>query len=190
MKFESTAIIIAGGKSSRMQRDKALLPFGKFNSLAEFQCVRLEEMFENVYLSAKGNKFDFDIRLIVDKYEDASPLVALVSVFKSLTLDEVFVLSVDAPFVGREVIEKLYEASTAHADIIVAKSSRGLEPLCAIYRRSFLEKAEEALSQNRHRLQTLFDQLNVIEVSIEEDEMFLNLNYPEEYADAKRKIDL
>ena len=190
MKFEATAIVIAGGKSSRMQRDKALLPFGKFNSLAEFQCVRLEAMFEQVYLSAKGNKFDFDVRLIVDKYEDASPLVALVSVFKILTLDEVFVLSVDAPFVGRDVIEKLYEASTAHADIVVAKSSRGLEPLCAIYRRSFLEKAEEALFQNQHRLQTLFSELNVIEVFIEEDESFLNLNYPEEYAEAKKRVDL
>ena len=57
---DSIAVILAGGKSSRMQQDKALLPFGEVNSLAEFQYRRLSKIFSKVYISSKYNKFDFN----------------------------------------------------------------------------------------------------------------------------------
>ena len=60
----STAVILAGGKSSRMKQDKALLPFGDTNSLAEFQYRRLSKIFSKVYISSKNNKFDFDVNII------------------------------------------------------------------------------------------------------------------------------
>lgn len=180
------AVIIAGGKSSRMQKDKALLPFGSCDSLAEFQYKRLSRLFTKVYLSAKTNKFNFDVEVIEDVYESASPLVALISIFETLASNEVFVLSVDAPFVNERVIEALYASSTLEEDIVVATSKNGVEPLCAIYRRSFLPIAQEALAQGNHRLQSLFKHLKVKEVMIEDEECFMNLNYPKEYEEAKK----
>jgi molybdopterin-guanine dinucleotide biosynthesis protein A len=188
IQLRATAVIVAGGKSSRMKQDKALLPFGDCATLAEFQYLRLSKLFERVYLSSKSNKFNFKMQLIEDRYEASSPLVALVSMFYCLREEEIFVLSVDAPFVGESVILKLYESAENDLDVIVAKSSNGLEPLCAIYRRSFIEKAEEALKENRHRLQDLFKVLRVKEVKMENEEAFLNLNYPKEYDLAKRRL--
>ncbi len=179
------AVILAGGKSSRMQTDKALLPFGAYNSLAEYQYRRLSSLFEKVYLSAKENKFDFEVEIISDVHNDASPLVALVSIFETLDIDEVFVLSVDAPFVNKEVIKRLYEAKALDVDVVIAKSLKGVEPLCAIYHRSFLAKAKQALEANRHRLQSLLDSLKVKQVMIEEERFFMNLNYPQEYEEAQ-----
>jgi len=185
---DAIAVVIAGGKSSRMQTDKALLPFGSCTSLAEYQYERLNKLFSKVYMSAKENKFDFEVDIIEDVNKVSSPLVALVSIFDTLEVNEVFVLSVDAPFVDKLVIKKLYEAKKLGDDIIVVKSKNGLEPLCAIYRRSFLNKAKIALKNNQHRLQSLFEALEVKEVFIEEESFFMNLNYPREYAEAIKQM--
>ena len=184
----STAVILAGGKSSRMQRDKALLPFGEANSLAEFQYRRLSKIFSKVYISSKKNKFDFDVQVVEDRYESSSPLVALVSIFESLEeVEEVFLLSVDAPFVSESVINKLYKNNRS-VDVVVAQSNNGLEPLCAIYHRSCLFEAKRALEENNHRLQTLFETLNVKKVKIEDESIFMNLNYPSEYEMAQKRL--
>lgn len=183
---DSVAVVIAGGKSSRMKTDKALLPFGGFSSLAEFQYKRLSQLFSTVYLSSKEHKFDFEVNIIKDVNKVSSPLVALVSIFETLKYDEVFVLSVDAPFVDKFVIEKLYEAKNLTDDVVVIESKNGIEPLCAIYRRSFLSKAKIALKNNQHRLQSLFNILEVKKVYVEEESLFMNLNYPKEYEEAQK----
>jgi molybdopterin-guanine dinucleotide biosynthesis protein A len=185
----SVAVIIAGGKSSRMKKDKALLPFGDASSLAEYQYKRLNQIFSKVYISAKEDKFDFEVDVIEDVNNISSPLVALVSIFETLDVAEVFVLSVDAPFVEKIVIEKLYEAKALKLDVIVAQSKHGIEPLCAIYNRSFLVKAKIALKNNQHRLQSLFNDLEVKKVLIEEEKFFMNLNYPEEYEEATKLLE-
>jgi molybdopterin-guanine dinucleotide biosynthesis protein A len=180
---DKIAVIIAGGESSRMQKDKALLPFGGFNSLCEFQYHKLNKLFSKVYVSAKTNKFDFEVEMIEDSVEVCSPLVALISIFETLELEHCFVLSVDAPFVDEKVIHQLYR-NLSSEDVTVAISNRGLEPLCAIYKRSFLEEAKRALEERQHRLQTLFESLKVNKVYMEDEEAFENLNYPKEYQNA------
>lgn len=190
MMDNAVAVIMAGGKSSRMKRDKSLLPFGQASTLTEFQYRRLSKIFSKVYVSAKSNKFDFKVTIIEDRYEDSSPLVALISIFETVEVDEVFVLSVDSPFVSEEIIAQLYAKAKGEADILIAESVNGLEPLCAIYRRSFLESAYDALAKNKHRLQALFDSLKVVSVKVEEKDAFLNLNYPTEYEEAKLRLSL
>jgi len=180
-------VIIAGGKSSRMQKDKSLLPFGGYNSLAEYQYERFKPFFSKVYISAKENKFDFSVDIIEDCYSDSSPLVALVSIFERLKeIDEVVVLSVDAPFVKQELLESLLNQAKKESDVIVAESLNGLEPLCGIYKRGILSVAKEMLNQNRHRLKTLLDRSKTQKVFFQDKELFMNLNYPSDYELAKR----
>jgi len=189
MKFDATAVIIAGGKSSRMKRDKALLPFGGFSSLAEFQYRRLDKIFSTVYISSKSNKFDFKVDVIEDISEISSPLVALISIFETLDINEVFVLSVDAPFVDISVMEKLFKRlKETKSDIIIVESKYGLEPLSAIYRRSFLKEAKFALAKDNHRLQSLFESLTIEIVKIDNEKLFMNLNYPSEYVEAQQSL--
>ena len=60
-------VIFAGGKSSRMGEDKALLPFAEFNTLTEFQLTRLKKIFKTVYISCKDKTlFEFDANFIED----------------------------------------------------------------------------------------------------------------------------
>ena len=182
--YNIPAIIFAGGKSSRMGRDKALLPFGDYTTLSEFQHHKLSQLFSKVYMSAKVNKFDFDCEVIEDKYDDSSPLVGIISIFETLDVDEVFILSVDAPLVDEKVIGKLFTQRDVVADTIIAKSPDGLQPLCGIYRRSILPLAQTHLAQNNHRLTALLKASRMQIVSYDSNTPFTNLNTQEEYKSA------
>jgi molybdopterin-guanine dinucleotide biosynthesis protein A len=184
MKFNSPAVLFAGGKSRRMGEDKALLPFGGFRSLSEFQYDKLSQFFEKVYISTKHDKFDFDAKLICDSYEDSSPLVALISVFEALDVDEVFILSVDAPFVSLLEIKALFDASS-QADAIIARSPQGIEPLCGIYKRSMLPFAKAQLQKNNHKLLDLLSLVHTKFIDFTKQDTFMNLNRKEEYERAK-----
>lgn len=188
MKPYNYTVIIAGGGSSRMGRDKALLSFGGYNSLAEHQYQKLQNLFQHVALSAKTDKFDFDCQVICDKYETSSPLVGILSIFESLPkVDSVFVLSVDAPFVDDVVIGKIMGKIDNEADVIVAQSPSGVQPLCALYKRSILPLAETQCKEGNHKLQTLLAKANTAYILFKDDTPFTNLNYPEEYEKALKK---
>ncbi|HHD81052.1 MAG TPA: hypothetical protein ENK99_05640 [Campylobacterales bacterium] len=97
-------------------------------------------------------------------------------------------MSVDAPFVDSTIIEKLYTDALSFKDVIVASSPNGIEPLCGIYRKSILPKAREFLDDNNHKLQALLKELNTQKVTFTQKDVFANLNYPNEYQKALKKI--
>ena len=181
-----SAVIVAGGKSSRMGEDKALLPFWKYPTLAEYQYARLNHLFENVYISSKEDKFDFECKVIKDTLQVSSPLVGLISIFETLQVDEVFILSVDAPFVNEEIIKILLKQNEPSLDVIVAQSPKGIQPLCGIYRRSILPLAYAQLEKGNHKLSDLLELANTYFVQFEKEMPFTNLNHPQEYQEALR----
>lgn len=189
-KHNMTAIIFAGGKSSRMGRDKALLPFARHNTLSEFQYSKLSSLFEKVYISSKEEKFDFEAAVITDRHEESSPLVGIISVFEALEVDEVFILSVDAPFVDEKVIEVLLKHADENFDAVIAQSPSGVQPLCGIYRRSILPLAQKHLKEGNHRLNNLLKKADTQFVSFKDDTPFTNLNHPHEYEEAMKSLTL
>ena len=185
----TTAVIFAGGKSSRMGEDKALLPFSNYPTLTEFQQDKLRTLFDKVYISAKENKFDFDCIVIQDNYTEDSPLIGLISVFETLKAEEVFILSVDAPFVNKETIEKLLKHNESKFDVVVAESPSGVQPLCGLYKRSILPLAYTQLEKENHRLGDLLRLANTLFVEFDEDDPFTNLNHPKEYQQALKTFE-
>ena len=182
------AVIFAGGKSARMGKDKALLPFDQSPTLAEHQYKKLKAMFHHVALSAKNDKFNFNCQVIIDHYEVSSPLVAILSIFETLTdVDAVFVLSVDAPFVNEAVIQSIMRKEDCEADVIVAKSPSGIQPLCGLYKRSILALAKEQYKQGNHKLQDLLTLAKTEIVLFSDDKPFTNLNHTKEYEEALKQ---
>ena len=176
------AVLLAGGKSSRMMQDKSLMPFGGYKTLGEYQYRRLEKLFEKVYISTKEEKFDFGPSLVLDRYPQNSPLVGLVSAFEMIPEKEFFVLSVDAPFVSQDVIEKLYEAGRERSyDAIIAESPGGVQPMCGIYRRSIVPCAKSLMAKEDHRLTNLLRASESRYVNFDAELPFQNLNHPQDY---------
>ena len=184
MKRSINAVIVAGGKSSRMGQDKSLLPFGTYRTLAEYQHVKLSKLFNKDYISTKEDKFDFECTVVKDIFQVSSPLIGLISIFETLPIDEVFILSVDAPFVDEKTIEKLLEYNEDTFDVIVVKSPKGVQPLCGIYKRSILPLAYAQLEKENHRMNDLLALASTCLVAFEEERPFTNHNHPQEYQEA------
>lgn len=183
-------VIIAGGKSSRMGSDKALLPFGDFQTLTEFQLHRFQSHFSALHVSAKEpSKFAFKASFINDTqaYQDHSPLVALLSILEHLQTP-VCVLSVDTPFVTPEIFAKLYENFEEGDDAIIARSPCASHQLCALYAPSIIQVIRAQLEKNEHKIRAVLSQSRTKFISFETDEPFFNLNHPEEYREAQERL--
>jgi molybdopterin-guanine dinucleotide biosynthesis protein A len=190
MKFSLPCVIFAGGRSSRIGEDKALLPFGSCSTLAEYQYRRVLPLFKHTCISTKTDKFPFEATLIFDSetLQTHAPTSGLITVFETLEEDAFSVLSVDTPFVDETVIKKLVEAyEREEADAIIARSPNGIHPMCGIYTRKILPGLEEMVANNRHRLGYLLKVSNTLFVDFQTDEPFFNLNRPEEYRTALKK---
>jgi len=186
--LSTPCILFAGGKSSRMGEDKALLPFGAFSTLTEYQYSRLSKIFLSVYISTKDpKKFHFPANFIVDSpslQESYAPTAGFISAFETLSSERLFVLSVDTPFIGEYEINKLMEQDTPNSDATVAKTQQGVEAMCGIYHRSLLDSFRSMQQNNRHKLVDLLQKSKTNYLLFENEKAFLNLNYPDEYKEA------
>ncbi len=183
-------ILFAGGKSSRMHENKAFLPFGGKETLAEFQYLRLEEIFYKVYISAKDEKeFEgYDAMVIEDEiYKEVyAPTAGFASIYRQLKAENsFFIISVDTPFVDKTIIDKFLSVPNASSyDAIIVRTPSGIHPLCGIYSRTLEKPLFDMLLDDDHKLGKLLKKSNVYYVDIEDEDALLNLNTPEDYEKA------
>jgi len=188
--YTITCVLFAGGKSSRMKQDKALLPFGDKDTLAQYQYERLEEIFFKVYISAKdASKFDgFDAMVIEDDLgkEVYAPTAGFANVFRQLKAENsIFVMSVDTPFVDKVIIDKFLQVPNASSyDAIIVRTPSGIHPLCGIYSRSLEKPLFDMLIDGEHKLKNLLEKSNVFYIDIEDEDALINVNTPEDYEKA------
>lgn len=189
--FAIDCILFAGGKSSRMGKDKSLLPFGGYTTLAQFQYERLQTLFASVHISAKSaEKFPFPADVIPDPDGvDFAPTAGFVSAFRATGAERIMVLSVDTPFVDEAVFKTLMQADKPELDAVIARTPSGSHPMCGIYHRSLLGEFERMLHQNDHRLGKLLAASQTVYVDFSDEEPFANLNHPHEYQEALSRYD-
>ena len=185
--FDIPCIIFAGGKSSRMGEDKALLPFGDFSTLTEFQLARLSKIFKNVHISCRSkDKFDFQAKFIEDIEINSThaPTAGFISSFNKLGDDRFFVISVDSPLISESEILKIINSDTDEYDATIARTATGIQPMCGIYHRSLHKKFLNMFKEDNHKLGYLLKNSNTNYVDFEDERPFLNLNHPHEYQEA------
>ncbi|MRJ02351.1 MAG: molybdenum cofactor guanylyltransferase MobA [Epsilonproteobacteria bacterium] len=175
------AVIFAGGQSRRMGRDKALVDFGG-KSLAKYQYDRLKELFGEVYISTKVDKFDFDAPLILDRSQIFGPAPAFLEIFRKLGRS-FFAISVDTPFIGEEIIRELVKRGmeAREGDGVIARTGERIHPLIGVYHPSILPHFEESIGKGEYRLQTILRGAEIQYLPFpQKEEQFFNINYPEE----------
>jgi molybdopterin-guanine dinucleotide biosynthesis protein A len=191
--FLVTAFVLAGGKSSRMGRDKAFLRLGDGTLL--FRALKLAgAVAETVRIVGDARKFAAFGRVTEDVYHGRGPLGGIHAALSSSATELNLVLAVDLPWVGPKFLEYLLlRARGSAAMVTVPRAGGGLQPLCAVYRRGFAELAERSLGEGNNKIDALFARVET--QVIEEDEllragfsseMFRNLNTPEEWEKAKQ----
>jgi molybdopterin-guanine dinucleotide biosynthesis protein A len=175
-----------------MGEDKALLPFGEYNTLTEYQYSRLSKIFSNVYIACNTKeKFSFKAQFIEDNNQTdiSAPTFAFISTFERLQVEKVFVISVDSPFIDKRVIQTLVANDSSQYDVTVAKTEFGVQPLCGIYHRSLKNEFIKMKENNSHKLGYLLKNSATKTIFFENANPFLNLNNPHEYKQALQLIE-
>ena len=178
--FDIPCVILAGGKSSRMQEDKCFLSF-KNTSLIKYQHNRLKQIFSKVYISSKTNKFDFSCDLILENSDIYSPLIALKQIITTIKEDKFFLITVDSPNISQKSIEHLINNSN-NFDITIAKTpDNNIHNLCGVFSKKISNNIDNMLSDDNHKINYLINNVNFKTVFINKNEEFINLNTKEDY---------
>ncbi|HKL11768.1 MAG TPA: molybdenum cofactor guanylyltransferase, partial [Clostridia bacterium] len=131
--INSTAIILAGGKSSRMNyENKALLEYnGKtFLDIAIEKVIRFDEI---LIITSKFNKYNYEgIRILEDIIPDQGPLGGIYTGLKNARNNISVVLPCDTPLLDAQLLEYFLEACNGY-DGVVPKVDGHYQPVCAAY---------------------------------------------------------
>jgi molybdopterin-guanine dinucleotide biosynthesis protein A len=184
-KLDFPCVILAGGKSSRMGEDKSLLPFGKYDSLIQYQYEKLSKIFNNVYISCKNNKFNFEANLILDENSISSPMIALEAILQKFN-KKVFIISVDIPFVEENTIRTLVSKSNSY-DITIAKDTNHSHNLCGVYDINTLISIDQCIQKEIHKINYLIKNSKSQEIIFDDNNQFLNINTKNDYQKALKK---
>jgi len=191
-----SVVIQAGGQSTRMGEDKALKPFlGR--PLIQRVIDRINPIADEILVTTnRPEDYAFlNLRLIADLIPNRGALGGLYTALASATGDQVAVVACDMPFVSSTLIETASRLMVEEeADVVIAESSEGMEPLHAVYRRMTCVPAiEEAIAADKWKVISWFPQVKVRVLKPDEIKAFdpsglcfWNLNTPEEFAEAER----
>jgi molybdopterin-guanine dinucleotide biosynthesis protein A len=187
---DCTAIILAGGNSKRMGRDKASLPFNG-DTLLQRVIDSVQPIFTQTLISVRQHRADIALPQIYDVQSDGGPLVGLISALEATTTSWAFVVACDMPFVVPAVIVQLSNFRAAHQAVIPVVGEYA-QPLAAFYARSCLPALQHSLESGN---KSLIKALNALDVCyVAEDELlkfdpllrsFIDLDTPQDVALAK-----
>jgi molybdopterin-guanine dinucleotide biosynthesis protein A len=191
-----TSIILAGGKSSRLGRSKALQAIGS-KSLIQWVVDHLATLStEIIVVTAHGKAIPCSstirIKTVADIYPSKSPLVGIYSGLIASACPRAIVVGCDMPFLNIGLLDYMYQICSSF-DVVVPQIKDKLEPLCSVYSKSCLAPMQGLLEQNERRISELFSMVKVR--YMEEDEInsfdpehlsFFNINSQADLDRAKK----
>jgi molybdenum cofactor guanylyltransferase len=182
--------LLAGGKSLRMGRDKALLALGG-EPLVSRGLRKLGVVCAEVAIAGGTEELARFGRVILDKRVGCGPLGGIISALKESSFAWNLFLPVDAPFLPVPALRELLAEVEGFAGVCVMARTQGLvQPLCGVYSRTALEVLEQELAAGRWKVTKAIEAAGPVKfVDFEDVGWFANLNTPEEFAEAEKHLD-
>jgi molybdopterin-guanine dinucleotide biosynthesis protein A len=191
-----TSIILAGGKSSRLGRNKALQVI-ESKSLIQWVVDRLAIFSTEIIIAtADGEAIPCSsatrIKTVADIYPGKGPLVGIYSGLIAASSTRAIVVGCDTPFLSISLLEYMTQICSTF-DVIVPRMKNKLEPLCAVYSKNCSDPIQDLLGQDERQIRKLFSMVKV--KYIEEDEInrfdpkhlsFFNINNQDDLDRAKK----
>ena len=187
------AAILTGGRASRMGGlRKATLAVGG-TSIIDRQLAVLRTLAAPVFLvtSAQAPR-DAELTVVRDEYPDHGALGGIYTAIVASPHERTLVVACDMPFLNAAFLAHLVGID---ADLVIPRTSRGYEPLCAIYSRACAPSIRERLTRGELEASRLPDGVRVAEVGPEtvaaydpDGLLFVNVNTPHDYERAKEVL--
>lgn len=187
-----SCIILAGGKSSRMKRDKCFINLGG-KPMISYVVEKVKKILRDVVIVVKNErqkvrlerKFK-GVKVVCDKSKVFSPLAGIKEGIKHVKNDYVLIVACDMPFLSENILKELINRLEVGVDCIsYFWKIKRYEPLCAIYRKKVFENVNE-----RKSLHELIEEVrNKILIPIgKETYEFFNINNKEDLRRARKLI--
>jgi molybdopterin-guanine dinucleotide biosynthesis protein A len=189
-KLKATGILLAGGKSSRMNQNKAFLEL-EGSPLVERSLAILQTVFAEVLISSNKPELfvRYEVPVIQDRVLGRGPLEGLYQGLKAATNEWAFFVACDMPFLRAEVIRFLFTLISTY-DAVVPRFHFSLHPLHAFYHRRCLPAIKNNLEASRLKIIDFFPACAVRYVDESElrafadlSKVFCNVNTPYEWSE-------
>jgi molybdenum cofactor guanylyltransferase len=192
-----TVFVLAGGQSTRMGSDKALLRLEGETLLERALQLAKAVGAPARIVGARERYAEFGAEVVEDEFPNCGPLAGIHAALGASDTELNIVLAVDTPMVTADFLRYLVHRAQAQSDALatVPDADGGIQGTCAVYRRPFRAVAAQQLSKGKYRIT---DALALVRVEyVEENEIrdagfdpakiFANLNTPAEFARAEEK---
>ncbi len=191
-KLSLSVIVLAGGQSSRLGRDKALISFQGIPLLQQVCEVALKCTSEVYVVTSWPERYQDilpdacqvirEVPLPVET-SPHGPLVGFAQGMAQIKTDWVLLLACDLPHLQAEVLQgwaTRLARVPEQAIGLLPRQAKGWEPLCGFYRRQCLPILTEFINQGGRSFQRWLAQNLVEELSVSDARMFFNCNTPED----------
>lgn len=199
-----TAIILSGGKSTRMGENKSLLLLdGK--TVIEHVLDNMKSIFSNVILiTNQPDEYEFlGIEMFEDVFKYQGPLAGIHSGLYHSTTEKNFIISCDLPLMTKEMIEFIVDYETDKL-ISVTRADGFIQQLCGVYSKECVSAAEKLLAsevtisgnhKSKCQVLQLIDHVGAEIIGADaipcyEEGMFLNMNRKEDYEEVVKRLNL
>ena len=179
-----TGIILAGGASSRMRKDKGLCEF-KGKSLVKYAIEALLPICGSIIISSNNvegyKKFGYDV--VIDQHKNIGPIGGLYSSLMRSTSQHNLIISCDTPFVNTQLLEYVLANADGYDIVVPEHGNSYIEPLAGYYSNSIVGILEESINEQDYKLMNLFNKVKFKSVKVDSiagfsNLLFKNLNTP------------
>ncbi len=188
-KKNTHAYILAGGKSSRMGTDKAVLMLEGKTILQRIIDELRPAVEKIIIVSDNPEHGKFGMERIPDKIKNSGPAGGIYTVLAHCSSEKMMVVSCDMPFIKTEAVLFMLENSK-DSQITVPVFQNQLEPMFAVYSKSCLAKWAELIGSGTFKLQHLFGHFTQSKIVVDANPLFvgpffMNMNSSEDFNKAK-----
>lgn len=181
-----TGILLAGGMSSRMGREKGSLVIGG-HMMYQYPLKALEALCDEILISSsKPLPGKLPYPLIKDKINGIGPMAGIYSCLEHSSNDLNLVLSYDMPMVNKGLLSFLVEQSGECEMLVPAMQAGRPEPLCALYRKSMSTVFGSMIEKKEFAVHRALPLARSLVLHIQQDmpfyrpDLFLNINREED----------
>lgn len=189
-----TGIILAGGKSSRMGKNKALLEVGGL-TMIERVAGALSGVCSEIIIAGEnsGSLEHLGYPTVPDIHPGCGPLSGIHAGLNAAKNLYSFVSACDIPFASQRLIERII-AERDGFDVVMLKEGGFLEPLFSLYSKAFIEAAEISIRNGVYKVTATLQHVKWKPVTLSPGEIpnlaksLINVNTPMDYEEAKKMI--
>ncbi|MBL8231707.1 MAG: molybdenum cofactor guanylyltransferase [Bryobacterales bacterium] len=181
--MDHAGYVLAGGRSSRMGRDKALLPF-ESGTLLEHMAQVVRQAAGNVTLVGPTERYaHLGIRIIEDHWPGCGPLAGIHAALLDSMAEWALIVACDLPFLRPDLLSWMLTLTSSRDEDVLLATLDGVrpEPLCGLYRKRAAEVVGMALEAGNFKVTNALAPLRVTMLPVADTRQLVNVNTPAEW---------